>query len=46
MRLLYDSRGQLSCRELPGGRFQVEVRVPLEAATVPRPKTGLIAYLS
>jgi LytS/YehU family sensor histidine kinase len=46
MRLLYDSRGQLACRELSGGRFQVEVRVPLEAATVPRPKAGLISYTS
>jgi LytS/YehU family sensor histidine kinase len=46
MRLLYDSRGQLACRELSGGRFQVEVRVPLEAATVPRPKAELISYTS
>ena len=30
MRLLYGSEGQLNCRELVGGRFQVEVRLPLE----------------
>jgi two-component system LytT family sensor kinase len=42
MRLLYDSDGQLACRDLPGGRFQVEVRVPLETAAVPEIKNGLV----
>jgi len=30
LRLLYDSQGQIASRELPRGRFQVEVQIPLE----------------
>ena len=35
MRLLYGSKGNIASRELSGGRFQVEVQVPLEVAESP-----------
>jgi len=35
LRMLYGSRGELAVEELPDGRFQVEVRFPFEATTIP-----------
>lgn len=36
--ILYGSRGKLTAQELPGRRFRVEVRVPVETETVPGPQ--------
>ena len=34
LRILYESRSELAVRALPGGRFQVEVRIPFEREPV------------
>jgi len=38
LRMLYGSKGELIAQELPGRRFQVEVRVPLETQKAPGPE--------
>jgi two-component system LytT family sensor kinase len=43
MRILYDSRGELVCRELPGERFQVEVRIPIEGIPAPQLEAVLVS---
>ncbi len=43
MRILYESRGELVSRDLPGERFQVEVRIPIEGIPTPQSEAVLIA---
>jgi hypothetical protein len=43
MRILYESKGEIVCRELPGERFQVEVRIPIEGVPAPQIESVLVS---
>ena len=41
LRILYGRRGQLSVRQFSDGQFEVEVRIPFETESCPRPELPL-----
>jgi len=43
LRILYDSRSQLTIREFSDGHYEVAVRIPLEASTLPGPEPSFVS---